>query len=139
MKPLTTIILLSITATINCQVFFTIEPFTFKPGILYHKEINQLGVYGLAQMGEIEQYNFYSRTYKAGAGISFKYDKANILVGINRNHYFDTRNESLNVDLSRVKKISFDLGLIVKPGRLAFCAITDPLNWETSLGLGYNF
>jgi hypothetical protein len=145
MKTLIAISLLTISGIIYSQdVLLTIEPLNFQTGIIYHQPINKIGVYGKARYAHLDKSGLKTDYFKYGVGVSIEYlggfSPINFIVGVNYSQFANMVNESSEFDLARVKRVSVDLGFIANPGgRFIVCAITDPLNWETEIGIGIRF
>ena len=108
--------------TYSQELYLTIEPITKRTGIIFHYNNNILGAYS----GISYSYNY--KHYKIVIGSSIKItDYFKISIGYNY--------QTINND--KVYKNSFDLGVFCKlTNRWYMLAITDPLNWQTSIGVG---
>jgi hypothetical protein len=135
--------MLSITS--NAQLYVTLNPANMSPGLLYNHEVSKFGMYGKIWYGDIrsktELFYFYTQTVKAGIGGSYQFDPTSKLyVGVNQSYFFDTTEGNGIVDLARVYKTSFDVGVDLKiDKRITILFMTDFLNWESCVGVNYKF
>jgi hypothetical protein len=140
---LISVILLSITT--NAQIFVTIEPQYFRPGILYNHDFETFGLYGYSWYGDIKEENgidkFYVQNIKVGAGFSFFMSEGpHFYLGINHNYFFDYTKQSPVINLNKIIKTCFDVGMSGKISkRVSFLFLIDMWNWESSIGINYKF
>jgi hypothetical protein len=142
MKPTIIVILLFISVAANCQLYLLIDPGTRRAGLLYNQKTqSKVGLYSKAQYGYIDFSDFHTQSIKIGLGLSRELTGgARIYVGLNYNHYYDTQYYAEYIDMSRIKKVCFDIGLATgNEMRFRMMLITDPINWESSLGFSYRF
>jgi hypothetical protein len=133
---LTTVLILSSFAA-KAQVFVTIDPIYLHAGILCNNHsIEKIGFYGRAQYGNIRINDFYTESFKIGSGISIPHNNAKFYVGLNYNHFFNTT-ESNHVDLNRISKLSFDMGVSLTTNRFTMLIMSDLVNWESIVGFSY--
>lgn len=137
MKKVFLLLLLAVSTLASSQVFVTVEPLQFQPGLVVSND----DVYLRARYGNINKLGVDVDYYKLGAGIRFpvEYD-VDMLIGINYNRFDVIKEESLYVDLNNVKEVSVEAGLILElTDRIKILALTDFINWETDMGIAYKF
>jgi hypothetical protein len=145
MKTLLSFFILFLSMNIHAQLYGTLEPLHQRIGILYNQEFSNFGVYGKIWWGQISKKTefayFHTWNYKISIGGSYQFkDLTSIYLGINRNYFYKVTNNSGMVDLSKLHKISFELGWgAVISKRIAILAITDIFNWETCFGINFKF
>jgi hypothetical protein len=130
----------------NAQLFFTIDPAFFSPGLLYNYSFEKFGIYTQARYGNITQTSeyeyFHTQSIKVGAGISIPvtYEKdIKIYVGYKHSYFYDTKNASIG-NVNRIKKNCFDVGVSGKVSdKVSILLMTDFLNWESLIGVTYKF
>lgn len=128
---------------VSGQVFVTIEPAHFRPGILYNHQFSTFGIYAKTWYGDIQKRTpydyFYTQNIKIGLGTSFKLtEESNGYFGMNRSYYFGYSKKSELSDLNKVHKVSFDVGVDFKvTDHLTLLMMSDLLNWESCIGINY--
>lgn len=140
MKPTIIILLLLCSMAANCQLYALIDPGTRRAGLLYNQKTkSKIGVYSKAQYGFINIPDFHTQSVKLGFGLSRELTGgARVYLGLNYNYYYGTQNSTTYIDLNRIKKVCFDVGLASgNEMRFRIMLITDPINWESSLGFSY--
>jgi hypothetical protein len=130
--------------TLQAQIYVLVDPLTYRAGLIYNQRFNGnlIGTYLKLQYGIIDKIDFYTHTYKAGLGISYglKSDGSCVYLGLNYNYFFKTVNNTTYINLSRISKVSFDIGVSSgKQSKFKMMIITDPINWESSVGFSYKF
>ena len=149
MKKLILLIIVSLVfVNINAQFFVTINPAQghFNPGALVNIEFyKNIGVFGNAVYGNIKYFDgeFEINQFKYGVGLSYKTNsKFSALIGINRCIFSQEHNTNQIIDISRYKKTSLVIGIhtkIIMQRRYFYISMmTDPFNWESSIGVGVN-
>lgn len=143
MKPLLILGLLFISAITKGQIFVLIDPGVRRAGMMYNKKFREhrAGLYLKAQYGILKVPDFYTESYKAGAGVSFKISGGGrVYFGINYNHFFNTVDDCYQINLDNIEPVSIDIGLSSgNEARFKLLFITDPINWESSIGFTYQF
>jgi hypothetical protein len=145
MKTIYLIILLVLTSRLcNSQIYLILEPSFIRPGILYNYNFNDIGIWSKVWYGNIKGEHsdgsaFYADNIKVSTGISKFYDGANWYAGINYNHFFNVNEDSRIIQLDRIHRISFDIGVSLTRGRFSAIMMTDILNWESCIGISYRF
>jgi hypothetical protein len=133
------------TIAVKAQLYITVEPAYFRPGILYNYVPVEYGcgVYGKIWYGDIQKKtaydHFYTQNIKVGFGVSFCLnERSKIFLGVNQNYYFDYTKESTLVNWNNVHYISFDIGVDMRISeRFAFLMMSDLLNWESIIGINF--
>jgi hypothetical protein len=143
MKALLIIGLLLFSTIASSQLYLLVDPAMRRAGLLYNQKFKQskIGLYTKCQYGVINVPDFYTKSIKAGAGVSFRFGTdQRIYFGLNYNYFFQTVNDTWYIDLSRVEPVSIDIGIASgNEMRFKILFMTDPVNWETSLGFSYQF
>jgi len=143
MKALLIIGLLLISAYAKSQVYLLIDPAIRRAGLLYNQGFKEskIGVYAKCQYGVINVTDFYTKSIKAGAGVSVRFGTdQRVYFGLNYNYFFDTVDDAWDIDLSRIEPVSIDIGIASgNEMRFKIMFMTDPVNWETSIGFSYQF
>jgi hypothetical protein len=144
MKTSLTLLLLTISIYANSQVFITLEPAFLRPGVLYNLPTKRpFSVYGKAWYGNIKGEHpdggkFYTDNIKVGMGVSHKEDRYfTWYVGVNYNYFFNTKTDERICRLDRINRVSIDIGASLRSRRFTLLFLTDPLNWESSIGVSY--
>ncbi|MDD4972001.1 MAG: hypothetical protein PHT07_21450 [Paludibacter sp.] len=141
MKTILLIAFIFISTAVSSQVYVIIDPAMRRAGLMYNQRIpeRKLGIYGKCQYGVINVTDFYARCIKSGAGISIRLiGDAALYVGLNYNYYFDVMDQAQDIDLNLIEPVSIDVGFSSGDEmRLRLLFITDPFNWETSIGFSY--
>jgi hypothetical protein len=137
MKAILIVVLIFISITAKSQLYALFQPQWGVFGLLYNYSINKSGVMVRAQYGGIKSDGVNIGYYKTGIGYSYG-NEAKFMICLNYNR-FSKVVISDKINLSRIKPISFDMGMSVTSGRITFMALTDILNWETTFGVNYKF
>jgi hypothetical protein len=160
MKNLLILTALLFTYIVNGQTLIFVEPGYLQYGIGYHQQINKsFGSYAKLRNGDVNitskidglKFKFSTDIIKFGVGMSFNpwanskklgmNKNGSFLIGINYSIPYNTMDNNPNVDMERIKKISFDLGFLsqINDSRIFLYGTSDLLNWETELGVGIKF
>lgn len=137
-------ILLLITASLvalsaRSQVFVTVDPSFFKVGAMYNYRLEKIGFYGRGEYGDVVEQDFYTENVKIGTGVSLRTrEGAQFFLGLNYNHFFHTVDNSLAVNIAMVSPVSFECGVAAKFGRITMLIMTDPVNWESCVGISFS-
>jgi len=144
MRILLILLLLSLKLSLNAQLFVTIEPAHFRPGIMYGQNFDKFGLYAKAWYGTIKSKKdmpyFYTKNIKVGLGTSYKINGlGRVYVGINHNYFFNSYNLEIS-GVNKIHKTSFDIGISgTVAGRFSILLMSDIWNWESNIGVGFNF
>ena len=129
-----------ISLSLNAQVFVSLEPVFLRPGLLYNYTTKTVGVYGKVWYGNIKGRDgskFNTNNIKCGLGLSYKTKGLKPYLGINYNYFFNTVSDDKVIDLDRIKKVSFDVGVSFDKRRFSLLMMTDFLNFESMIGISY--
>lgn len=132
------------TLQLSAQLFVTLEPTFFRPGLLYNKQFKTVGAYTHAWYGNIQGVHgdggvFYTDNIKLGIGLSLKTDGLCPMLGINRNWFFNINEDDRIIQTGLIKKYSVEVGVMLRHRRFTGLMMTDPFNWESIIGVSYNF
>ena len=145
MKPLITLILLTLCHLLPAQIIPTLEPAFLRPGVFYSPRTDKhkppVTMYGHAWGGVIAPHAVvYAYNAKIGAGIAVpdlhRDGKMRMtwLAGVNYQHNWQIRMADW-FDLDKLHPLSVELGFKATYGRLTLAALTDPWNWESCFGV----
>ncbi len=131
---------------LSAQTHVIVDPMFLRFGILQDFTLSKdqythtkMGPYVKLMYGDIKgKQVFYTESIKAGAGIYIRDDNVKYHAGLNYNYFFNTTENPAEVDLSLLKKLSFDLGLSLTLDRLTMIMLTDIINWESCIGFSYD-
>jgi len=147
MKTLLIIGLLLISVSAESQIYLLVDPGLFRAGAMYNQYMpnHKTGVYvrGLYGVNNWEMFDgtFHTQCVKLGTGVSFRFrEGGSLYFGLNYSHYFDIQDNTMQIDLNRIKPVSIDIGICSSDlNRFRILFITDPLNWETAVGFTFRF
>lgn len=135
-----TIVMLSMTAMAQ-DIHLTLDPISKKTGILINKEIHNVGLFTSASYGEVDNNTLKYQELTISAGLSYEMNEDySVLLGYTRNKLTVDMNLSNDFEPSKIKKNSFSVGFLAHmTDYLSVSAMTDPLNWQTHIGIGISF
>ena len=126
MKPLLTLLFLSLFAPAFSQLFPTIEPHYPRPGAVWVIQAPpKIVPYVSVMAGPIRDVGATLKV-SGGAGISLRPEKgdkgtARFLIGLNHTDVWNTK-----PDAEYLRRYSCEIGIMVTRGRLSVLALTDP-------------
>lgn len=102
----------------------------------------RISPYVKAWTGTVNGYGFHSWTTKEsiGARMTGGKDRSGcLMVGVAFSQFFAREVDPDNL-LGKLKPLTFEAGLIVElDNRIWLMMITDPINWESCIGIGWDF
>lgn len=134
---------------IKSQVFVTTNPMQghHNIGTLINKSIDKdVGIYANILYGNVIYKDFKCNSLKLGAGISYTipndHKDIHLLLGMSSNNLYNINNNNPYINTDRHNHTSVNIGFFAdlpfkrKP-KILF--LTDINNWESQLGIGFNF
>jgi hypothetical protein len=142
LKKITILVLtVLISATIYCQTaYITLAGTDLGVGLRLDKQFNAYGIYGSVSYGNYELYNgnYINDHYKVSGGMLLLFPAGGVAsLGLNYHHYGDYYLDVINGNV--LTPVSFEVGFGRELGRFTPALRLDPLKWEVSLDLGFNF
>ena len=137
------LLLMAICTPAAGQFFVTVEPAFFRVGGMYNLKSDHIGGYLHVWYGDIRGEHedgslFFTENIKIGGGVSIPHDdNFTWYAGLNYQRFFHTKEDIRIARLDRIKIISFDIGASLKHNRFTLLFLTDPLNWESMIGVSY--
>lgn len=133
----------------NGQVFITTNPMQghHNIGTLINIPLdNDVGIYGNVLHGNIKYTDFKCNNSKFGVGISYTipndHKDVYLLLGFSSNNLYNIENNNPNINTDLNTHTSVNIGFFADlpfKHRPKILALTDINNWETQLGISFNF
>jgi len=154
MKTTFIILLASLAVVASPQTYGIFEPGNQRIGVEHsfmsatieirknHYRSIYLNPYVKAWTGTVNGYDFHAWTAKQAAGFKVTLSQqtdGGVLIGINTTQFW-ARREGPESMLRKLKRISFEFGFTARiDNGIWLLMVTDPLNWESCIGVGWDF